>query len=61
MPQICFDASIALAFVLPDKPLHAKAVALVMAFAQHGTTLCAPAMFTYECDSVIRLRLWALR
>jgi predicted nucleic acid-binding protein len=58
MAQICFDASAALAFALPDEPLHSQAVALVLAFAAQGTTLCAPAMFAYECDSVIRLRLW---
>ena len=58
MAQVCFDASAALAFALPDEPLHAKAVAIVWALAVQGTTLCAPAMFAYECDSVIRLRLW---
>ena len=58
MAQVCFDASAALAFALPDEPLHAQAVAIVRAFAVQGTTLCAPAMFAYECDSVIRLRLW---
>lgn len=56
--QVCFDASAALAFALPDEPLHTQAVAIVRAFAVQGTTLCAPAMFAYECDSVIRLRLW---
>lgn len=58
MAQVCFDASAALAFALPDEPQHAQAVAIVKAFAAQGTTLCAPALFAYECNSVIRLRLW---
>ena len=58
MAQVCFDASAALAFALPDDPLHARAVAIISAFALQGITLSAPALFIYECDSVIRLRVW---
>lgn len=55
---LCFDASTALAFALADDPLHGQAVALVTALNAIGTQLCAPAMFAYECDSVICLRVW---
>ena len=56
--RVCFDASAALAFALPDEPAHAQAVAIIKAFGSQGVTLCAPAMLAYECDSVIRLRVW---
>jgi len=56
--RVCFDASAALAFVLPDEPLHAQAVAHLTALAAQGVTIYTPAMFAYECDSVIRLRVW---
>ena len=58
MTRIVFDASAALAFALPDEPCHAQAVAIVKAFAVQKVAFCAPALFAYECDSVIRLRLW---
>ncbi len=53
-----FDASAALAFAFQDEPKHAEAVALVRALASQNVTLCAPALFAYEVDSVIRLRVW---
>ena len=56
--RVCFDASAALAFALHDEPLHAQAVALVGALAAQNITLCAPALFVYECDSIIRLRVF---
>jgi predicted nucleic acid-binding protein len=56
--RICFDASAALAFAFQDDPYHAAAVALVSSLGAQGATLCAPSMFAYECDSVIRLRMW---
>lgn len=58
MNHVCLDASAALAFVLPDEPLHAQAVALFKTLSQNGITFYAPAMFPSECDSVIRLRVW---
>lgn len=56
--QICLDASVVLAAVLPNEPQHNLAVALLKKLASQKATLCAPAMFIYECDSVIRLRLY---
>lgn len=56
--NICLDASVVLAFVFPDELLHDQAVALVKALSSGDVKLCAPAMFAYECDSVIRLRLY---
>ena len=56
--QICLDASVALAFVFSDEKLHTQAVALFRAFAAQGVTFHAPAMFHYECDSVIRLQVY---
>jgi len=57
-PVVCFDASMALAFVLQDEPLHAQAVAVVEELDSQGARLCSPALFAYEVDSVIRLRQW---
>jgi predicted nucleic acid-binding protein len=57
-PKVCFDASTALAVALQDDPKHAAAVALMASLAAQNAILCAPAMFTYECDSVIRLRVY---
>lgn len=57
-PLVCFDANIAIAFALPDEPFHARAIATVQELYNLGITLCAPAMFAYECDSVIRLRVY---
>lgn len=58
MSRTVFDASAALAFALQDEPKHAAAVAMVRALAAQDVTLCAPALFAYEVDSVIRLRVW---
>ena len=58
MSRTVFDASAALAFVFQDEPKHAAAVELVRALAAQNVTLCAPALFAYEVDSVIRLRVW---
>ena len=55
---VCLDASVALAFALPDEPLHAQAVDLIKALIGRGSLFCTPAMFAYECDSVICLRAW---
>lgn len=56
--MICLDASTVLAFVLPDEPLLHKAAALIEKLASQSIPICAPALFAYECDSVIRLRLY---
>ena len=56
--SVCVDASFALAFALKGEPLHEQAKALVRVWAGEGSTLCAPAMFAYECESVIRLRVY---
>lgn len=58
MTRICIDASAALAFALQDDPKHLEAVAWVAALDAQGCALCAPALFVYECDSVLRLRMW---
>ena len=55
---VCLDASVVLAFALADEPLHQAAKALVVAFAAQNVTFRSPAIFAYECDSVIRLRVW---
>lgn len=52
------DASAALAFALQDDPHHVQAVSLVAALDRRNITLCAPPMFAYEVDSVLRLREW---
>lgn len=57
-PLVCFDASMALAFALQDEPLHPQAKVLVGALAKQNATLCAPALFAYEVDSVLRLRVY---
>jgi predicted nucleic acid-binding protein len=57
-PQIVIDASVAVAFALNDEPHYAKAVALIENFAARGVILCAPAIFDYECESVIRRRVF---
>lgn len=57
-PLVCFDASMALAFALQDEPLHASAMAVVGALAKQNAQLCAPALFAYEVDSVLRLRVY---
>lgn len=51
------DASAALTFALDDEKHHAQAVALVAALVKRGLRLCAPSIFAYECDSVIRRRV----
>jgi len=56
--RVCFDASAAIAFALENEARHENAVALVRVLAECGVTLCAPAMFSYECDSVLRLHEW---
>ena len=56
--KVCFDASAALAFALQDEAQHGGAVALVRALVAQDATICAPALFAYECDSVLRLRVW---
>ncbi len=56
--RVCLDASVALAFVLEDEPLHEQAKQLIRQWAAQNVTLCAPAMFAYECDSIIRLRVY---
>jgi predicted nucleic acid-binding protein len=55
---VCFDASAALSFALQDEPLHAQAKALIEKLVDQGSTLCAPPLFLYECDSIIRLRVF---
>ena len=55
---VCLDASIALAFALPDEPLHSQAVDLIKNLMQQDVLFCTPAMFAYECDSVLCLRAW---
>lgn len=52
------DASVALSFAFHDDRNHVQAVALVDALNTQGMTFCAPAMFAYEVDSVVRLRQW---
>lgn len=56
--KVCFDASAALAFALKDEAQHAQALAVVRALVAQEATICAPAMFAYECESVLRLRVW---
>ena len=51
MPQI------ALAAVLQDDHNHAAALALLAQLAARNAEFCSPAIFVYECDSVIRLRV----
>lgn len=53
-PCVAVDASAALAFALKAEKHHAQAVALVSDLAARGVSLCAPSLFAYECDSVIR-------
>lgn len=57
MKRIVLDASAALAFVLPDEPLHERAVARLSQLAATGFSFCAPALFAYECDAVLCLRV----
>ena len=56
--RVCLDASVALAFFLEDEPFHEQAKQLIRQWAAQNVTLCAPAMFAYECDSIIRLRVY---
>jgi len=56
--RIGLDASVVLAFALPDDTLHSQATTLFRKLVEQGTTFCAPAMLAYECDSVICLRVW---
>ena len=56
--KVCLDASTVLAFALPDEPLADEAAALMEKLASQNTIICAPALFAYECNSVIRLRLY---
>lgn len=56
--RVCLDASAALAFALQDELLHVPAKALVKQLITQGATLCAPPLFLYECDSIIRLRVY---
>ena len=55
--KICTDASFALAAVLQDDHNHAAALKLLAELSAQNALLCAPALFVYECDSVIRLRV----
>lgn len=56
--RVCFDASAALAFALNDETWHTQAKVCVRQLAARGATLCAPPLFAYECESVIRLRVF---
>lgn len=58
MKRVCFDASLALAFVLNDEPYHAQAVALITDLAGESARIIAPPIFLCECDSTIRLRVY---
>lgn len=55
--RVVMDASAVIAFALDDEKHHAQAVALVADLAARGVRLCAPSIFAYECDSVIRRRV----
>jgi predicted nucleic acid-binding protein len=52
--RVVMDASAAVAFVLKAEKHHGQAVALVSDLVKRDVTLCAPSIFVYECDSVIR-------
>lgn len=56
--KVCLDASAALAFALRDEPLHAQAKVLIANLVGQGVSLYAPQLFAYECDSIIRLRVY---
>lgn len=56
--KICLDASTVLALVLPDEPFWEKAIALMKELASRNILICAPALLAYECNSVIRLRMY---
>lgn len=58
--HLCFDASAALSLVFADDPLHDAAREFV-ATLDAGIQICSPAMFAYEVDSAIRLRVWNRR
>jgi len=55
---VCVDASLVLAFVLEDEPLHREAKAFIRRLSSAGATLCAPPLFVYECESIIRLQVF---
>jgi predicted nucleic acid-binding protein len=55
--RVVMDASAVIAFVLLDEKHHGQAVALVGALVKGDVELCAPSIFAYECDSVIRRRV----
>ena len=54
--HVVLDASAALAFALKDEKHHPHAVALVADLLKRELRFCAPSIFAYECDSVIRRR-----
>lgn len=56
--RVCLDASAALAFALQDEPLHEQGKAMVRRFVANNVALCAPPLFLYECESIIRLRVY---
>lgn len=55
---VCIDANLALALVFKDERHHKEARNLFQQFGVDNVTLCAPAMFAYEFDSVVRLRIY---
>lgn len=56
--RLAIDASAALSFAFQDDPNHNQAVNFVDALNSQRVKFCAPALFAYEVDSVIRLREW---
>ena len=54
---ICIDAALAIAAVVQDDHNHKAAFALIAQWGTQGVILCAPAMFAYECNSVIRMKV----
>jgi len=58
-PRVVLDASAALAFALYDEIHHAQAMALITELKERGAEIHAPSIFAYECDSVIRLKVYA--
>ena len=56
--MICIDAAVALAAVIHNDPDHTVALNYLANLAAENITLCAPALFRYECDAVIRLQVY---
>jgi predicted nucleic acid-binding protein len=55
--EACVDAALAIAAVLQVDQNHPVAVAFIAKLVKDNVRLCAPALFEYECNSVLRLKV----